>query len=217
MKKLILFGCGNQAKNIFNILNEEGVVVDGFCVDAEYHESDYYLDKPLHKTEDFFSRCSVDEYIVFLPLSAKKRCEFRKNKFLQFAERGYEFYTFISKRAFLYPPNNIGKNVYIEAGAMFHPDVTIGDNCYISGFTGIGHDSTIGAHSFIGPSVILCGNCEIGECVTIGASAVVRDNLRVAAGAVLGMGISVHHNIDKADVYVYSPLEEEHFVCKNPK
>ena len=215
MKKLILFGGGKQAKCMYKILSSEGVSIDGFCVDKEYFTEDSFLDLPMYDTESFFRNCSPDEFSVFLPLSAKDRCRFRKKKFLQFQEQGYQFFTFISKTSKNYTElSNIGTNVYFGHAAATHPDVIIEDNCYISEMAAIGHDCRIGKHSFIGPKALLCGSCDIGERVIIGAGAVLRENISIADGTIIGMGISVHKSIDKEGVYVFSPLEEEHFVVK---
>lgn len=187
--------------------------MSGFCVDDEFHKAAEYSGRPIYKTSEFLKACSREEYVLFLPLSARDRCQFRKRKFMQFEQLGYDFFTFVSKGAHVYTDRrNLGRNVYIGCSAILHPDVKVNDNCFLAERSGIGHDCCIGRDSFIGPGAILCGNCTIGEGVSIGAASVLRENLRVAAGSVIGMGISVHRDIEKAGIYLFSPLEDEHFV-----
>ena len=56
---------------MFQILQTEGIDVSGFCVDDEFYKDGYYFDKPLYRTSDFVRDCSRDEYVLFLPLSAR--------------------------------------------------------------------------------------------------------------------------------------------------
>jgi carbonic anhydrase/acetyltransferase-like protein (isoleucine patch superfamily) len=212
VKKLIVFGCGKQAKNIYKVLKFEGVAISGFCVDDEYYTEDSFFDKPMYKTSYFLSNCSPEEYIVFLPLSAQNRCKFRKDKFLQFEGYGYEFYTFISKGAMVYSDSeNIGRNVFIGHGAGIGPDAIIKDNCCISEFSLIGHDAIIDKHTFIASGAIIGASSRISERVVIALGVIIREDTYVAEGSVLGMGITIHRDIEKTGIYVFSPLEENHF------
>lgn len=218
MEKLIVFGCGKQAKNIVKILKYEGILVSGFCVDKEYHSEETYLGLPLYETENFLANFSPEEYQVFLPLSAIDKCNFRKEKFLQFDEKGFEFYSYISKWSLLHTEReNIGRNAYIGHSAKLGPDVIIGDNCCISECTLIGHDAVIGAHCFFASGAIIGASSTIGERVTIGLGAVIREGTHIAEGSVLGMGIKVHRDIKKSGTYIFSPLEEAHFTKKAKK
>ena len=56
---------------MFQILQTEGIDVSGFCVDDEFYKEGFFFDKPLYRTSDFVRDCSRDEYVLFLPLSAR--------------------------------------------------------------------------------------------------------------------------------------------------
>jgi len=208
----MLFGNSKQAKCMSKVLKFEGVETDVFCVDAEHKKEDTFLGKPLYSTEQFLSECSPNDYIAFLPVGAVDRCNFRKKKFFQFQEAGYDFFTFISRYSILYTNiKNIGTNVYIGSCAILHPDVVIGDNCYISEGAKIGHDTQIKPHCFVGPHTCMCGAVKLGERVMVGVGALIREKVEIAEGSIVGMGVAIHKSIEKAGVYVVSPVIEEHY------
>lgn len=204
-KKLIIFGASRQAKCIYKVLKFEGIEADGFCVDKEYKKEDIYVGKPLYSTDEFIHQCSPQEYIMLLPISFVNRCVFRKEKYLQFKNLGYDFYTHISKYALVYTDReNIGKNVYIASNTMIQPDVKIEDNSYISEGSQIGHDTHIHQHCFIGPQTTIGGSCDIGEGVHVGVGTVIREYVKVVSGAILGMGTAIYRDVESPGVHLHT-------------
>lgn len=211
-KKLVLFGNGRHIQCVYKVLQLEGVVVHGFCVDDKFFKEDTLLGKPVYKFSEFVQNCPPKYYQLFSPMSGKDRCKSRKEVFERFKNLNYEFYTFISQYAQLYTDRaNIGENVFIGTGARTHPDVIIKDNCYIGEGTLIAHDCVINKHSYIGAGSILAGGCNIGECVFVGMGVMMKTDITIPDNTSLGIGISIHRDIPKAGVYLFSPMEEKWF------
>lgn len=217
-KKLILFGNGNNIECIAQILELEGVIVDGFCVDDEYYNVPTLLGKPIYKFSEIAEKCPSDSHRMFSPMSGKKKCQPRKRVYEKLKALGYEFYTFISQKAHVYTAReNIGENVFIGSMVVIQPKTLIKDNVYLGEAALIAHDVVINKHSYVAAASIIAGGCVLEECVFLGINAIIRSDIKIVTNTMIGMGVRVHEDITESKIYVYSPIDEKHFNPQKPQ
>ncbi len=208
MEKVIIFGLGDIAEIAHLYLSESGKYqVVAFTVDKEYMKQNEFKGLPVVAFEDVQKIYPPDEYKMFIAIGYTKVNQLRAEKYYQAKEKGYEFISYISPKAFVASNAKIGENCFIFEDNTIQPFVTIEDNCILWSGNHIGHHSIIRSHCFIASHVVISGRCEIGEYTFIGVNATLRDNVKIGKSNVIGAGALIMKDTNDNEVYVAKPTE----------
>lgn len=208
MKKLIIFGVGEQAELAhFYFKNESKYQIFGFTVDSEYIETGTFMDGlPVIPFEEFILSYSPAEYDSFVAIGYSKINHLRAQKYLALKERGYNLATFISSKVTNYS-KSIGDNCFILENNTIQPYVKIGNNVTIWSGNHIGHHSIIEDHCFITSQVVISGGCTVGKYTFLGVNSTIRDHIKIGQDNIIGAGCLILNDTQVDNVFMEKGTE----------
>ena len=206
MSKVIIFGTGDNSQVAYYYLSEdEKYEVSAFVMDRSFITHDEFEGKPIVAFEKLEENYPPEIYSLFIPVGYTNINKLREEKFLEAKERGYNFISYISPKAFVAENVKIGENCFILEDNTLQPYVTIEDNCILWSGNHIGHHSTIRKNCFISSHVVIAGGCEIGQNSFLGVNATLRDHISIGKYNIIGMGALITKSSDDDSVFMDSP------------
>jgi len=124
-----------------------------------------------------------------------RRPVLRRDVFVAFKARGYDFASVIHPSATIASDAIIGEGAQIMAGAVIQPGVRIGSDALINTRASIDHDCLIGDHSHVAPGATLSGDVHLGTAVHVGTGATLIQGVHVGDEALIGAGATVFDNV----------------------
>lgn len=207
MKKLIIFGIGEQAEMAYYYFkNDSKYDVVAFTVDKKYIDKETLFDLPIIEFESIENIYSEEEYELFIAVGYNKINKLREEKYLLCKEKGYKIASYISSKASIFT-DKIGENSFILEDNTIQPYVTIGNNVTLWSGNHIGHHSIIQDNCFVTSHVVISGGCEIGENTFIGVNATLRDHIKIGKSNVIGAGALILGDTEDNKVYMANPTE----------
>ncbi|MCR4322235.1 MAG: acetyltransferase [Candidatus Brocadiaceae bacterium] len=182
--------------------------VVAFTVDGAYINANTHEGLPVVPFERLEETHDTGRIRLLIPLGYRHINGLRMQKFNEARQRGYQFVSYISSRASVWPDLQIGENCMVYEHAIIQPFAHIGDNVIIRSGVHISHHTAVGDHCFIGAEAALAGNVQVGERCFIGVNATVIDNLRVAERTFVGAGAVVIKNTEQDGVYAGNPARK---------
>lgn len=191
---VIVFGVGQIADVARVYLEQAGVQVAGFTVDAEFFDETVHAGLPVTPWNELEAAAPPSSTRLFCPISYRRVNAFRKAKFEEGKARGYQFASFIHHTC-INNASAIGENCFILENNVLQPFSEVGDNVVLWSGNHIGHHSRIGDHCFLASQVVISGGVEVGPRCFLGVNATVGDNLTLGEGVVVGAGALVLQNL----------------------
>ena len=207
MKKLIIFGIGEQAEMAYYYFkNDSKYDIVAFTVDKKYIDKETFFDLPIVEFESIENVYSEEEYELFIAIGYNKINKLREEKYLLCKEKGYKIASYISSKASIFT-DKIGENCFILEDNTVQPYVEIGNNVTLWSGNHIGHHSIIQDNCFVTSHVVISGGCEIGENTFIGVNATLRDHIKIGKSNVIGAGALILSDTEDSKVYMANPTE----------
>jgi sugar O-acyltransferase (sialic acid O-acetyltransferase NeuD family) len=202
-KPLVIIGAGEFAM-IANqyFTNDSDFDVRAFCVESAYLKESSLEGHPIEAYEEIEARFPPGQFHVFVAIPASQLNRLRRRFYEDLKHKGYQFATYISSRAFVWPNAKIGENTFIFENNVIQPYVVVGDNCILWSGNHIGHRTVIRNHVFIASHAVISGYCEIGESCFIGVNSTFNDYVKVGESAVIGSGALIARDVEPGKVYV---------------
>ncbi|MGL5988348.1 acetyltransferase [Cetobacterium sp.] len=193
MKKVIIFGIGDLAKELYIYIKGYKNVI-GFCVDNQYwdKEKKFFEGKIVYKISDFTPKDFEDIY--FITTIGYKNMRSKKKKYLELKRKGIKFTNFIHKSVIYENDLQIGENNIIFPGVIIEPGVKIGDNNIIWTRNVICHDVEIGSHNFIAAASLVGGFSKILDNNFIGFNSTINHNIIIEKEVLIGAKSLVNRN-----------------------
>lgn len=177
---MYLYGASGHAKVIIDILNAEGIKVDGLLDDNSAIKD--LLGYPVyHGSMDLSPLIiSIGDNRIRKKIAERLSCVFGK---------AVHPSTIISQYA------RIGEGTVLMQGVVIQSCVNIGKHCIINTGASIDHECQIDDFVHISPHATLCGNVQIGEGTWIGAGTTVIPGVKIGKWSVIGAGSVVTKDI----------------------
>lgn len=177
---MYLYGAGGHAKVIIDILNAEGVEVEGILDDDSSKIE--LLGYPIYPV-----RTDVSPLIVSIGdnLTRKQMVNKMSGKF----GKAIHPSAVISRYA------SIDDGSVVMQGAIIQSCASVGKHCIVNTGASIGHECLIGDFVQISPHVTLCGNVSVEEGAWLGAGATVIPGVKIGKWSVIGAGTVVTEDI----------------------
>jgi sugar O-acyltransferase (sialic acid O-acetyltransferase NeuD family) len=192
MAKVIIFGTTLSAELAhFYLLHDSNHEVVAFTVEAQYLKENTYKNLPVIPWEEIQGRYNATEYQLFAPITERQMNRVRERIYNEGKEKGYQFISYISSKATIFPEAQIGENCFILEDNTIQPFTTIGNNCVLWSGNHIGHHGTIKDHVFFTSHVVLSGRCIVGNNCFIGVNATIRDGCELGEGTLVAMGANL--------------------------
>jgi UDP-perosamine 4-acetyltransferase len=191
--EIIILGAGGHGRVLIDVLRRAGRTITA-ATDADPTRHGQTFDGvPIIGGDDAVLAKSKDKVLLVngqgnTPHRGDSGLKLRRELFLRFAERGYQFLNVVSPDAVVSATATLGHGCQILTGVIVHPGTKVGDNAVLNSAASVDHDCIIGAHSHIAPGTVLCGGVKVGASSHVGAGAVVIPNMKIGANAVVGAG-----------------------------
>lgn len=185
MKKVIIYGIGDLAKQLFFYLSEDGYEVEAFCVDEKYKKKNYILEKKIITFEELDIWYSKEKYIILLAIGY----DIMKNReilFEKIKKKGYKLMNYIHKAAYLSSDLEMGENNIILANVSIEPFVKIGNNNIIWSNVNICHNVQMGNHNFLAAQSLIGGFTKVGNRNFFGFNSSIIENLKLGNDLIIG-------------------------------
>lgn len=202
MKPVVIFGCGDFAQ----------VAARYLCDDSDYDVVAYTVDDA-HLTdtampglegvpfESVATHFPPSECEIFVAVGYSKINRARRTVTQRCRQRGYRFASYVSSRAHVHQPVELGENSFVFEANVVQPFVTIGDNVVMWSGNHIGHHSVIEEDCFIASHAVICGRVRIGRGSFIGVNATVIDGVTVGSENIIGAGSLITGDTEKNQVF----------------
>ena len=207
MKKLIIFGIGEQAEMAYYYFtNDSNYEVAGFTVDKEFIDQKTLFDLPIVEFDIIKQIYPIDIYTLFIAIGYNKVNALRTDKYFACKEKGYKIASYISSKASILT-KNIGENCFILEDNTLQPYVQVGNNVTLWSGNHIGHHSIIKDNCFITSHVVISGGVEVGNSTFIGVNATLRDHIKIGKSNVIGAGALILGDTEDNKVYMEKATE----------
>lgn len=207
MKKLIIFGIGEQAEMAYYYFTHDSEYeIVAFTVDEAFKSKEKLFDLPVFAFESIEGIYPNNEYELFIAIGYNKINKIREEKYLACKAKGYRIASYISSKASIFT-NDIGENALILEDNTIQPYVKIGNNVTLWSGNHIGHHSIIHDNCFITSHVVISGGCEVGDNTFIGVNATLRDHIQIGRFNVIGAAALILGDTEDNKVYMATATE----------
>ncbi|MFT5923094.1 MAG: sugar O-acyltransferase (sialic acid O-acetyltransferase NeuD family) [Paraglaciecola sp.] len=208
-KKVVIFGLKDFAElAYFYLTNDSDFEVVAFTANKEYCQESHFYGLPIVPFEELENYYPPIEFNLFAPMSGVGMNKLRRNVFEQGKQKGFTFISYISSKATVFQPDNIGENCFILEDNTIQPFTTIGDNVVLWSGNHIGHHGEICDHVFFTSHVVLSGHCLVESYCFLGVNSTIRDGIVLAEGSFIAMSASITKNTAPWGVYLGSPAKK---------
>ena len=204
MQKIILFGTGPFAKQVWNVIKDDTrYKLCGFCVEEMYFHDDLFCGLPVYSFEKLKNFYDEKEISILVCVGYKKMNRLRKDILHKCIGGGYNIISYISPKAFV-NTRDIGVGNIILDNVYIGYDCKIGDGNIFYPFSILAHDDVVGNYNFFSISASCAGNVQIGDFCFLGNNSTTKDGIKIADGSLVGAGSYIA--IDTESWSVYAPV-----------
>ena len=208
-RPVVIFGNLRSASLAwYCLVHDSDFDVAAFAVDEAYIASSTYEGLPLAPFETLEAHYPPRDYRLLIPTGYQRINGLRRARFEAARRRGYDFVSYVSSRASVWPDLHVGDNVLIYEHAIIQPFARIGSNCIIRSGAHISHHCQVADHAFVAAEVAMGGEGVVGEQAFVGVGAVLRDRIRIAPRSFIGAGAVVVQDTEADGVYVGNPARK---------
>jgi sugar O-acyltransferase (sialic acid O-acetyltransferase NeuD family) len=201
MDRIIIFGCGGQARSIINVLREDNNNIEIILVDENAKADEIIMN--CHTLQKYELR-EDDSYIIAIGDNCK-----RARKCQELKSKGHgRLVSVISKYSIIGIDTKIGNGTFVAPNSYIGPMAVIGDNTIINTGSVIEHETVIGNNTHIAPNATICGRTRIGDNVFCGAGSTVIDKICICNNVIIGAGAVVVKDIMENGKYVGVPAKK---------
>lgn len=201
MRKIILFGTGPLAKQIFNVIkNDTRYEIYGFCVEEKYLQDSLFCGLPVYPFEylqDFYDKKAIS---VIVCIGYKKMNKIRENILYKCIGGRYDVISYISPNASV-NSHNMGIGNIILDNVYIGYDCKIGDGNIFYPFSILAHDDVVGNYNFFSISASIAGNVQVGDFCFLGNNSTTKDGIKIADGTLVGAASYISKNTESWSVY----------------
>lgn len=209
MAKVIIFGVRDTAELAhFYLSHDSEHDVVAFTVSSEYLKEERFKGLPVVPFEDIDSEYPHEENKFFVPMTGRNMNRDREKIYYAAKSKGYDFVSYVSSKATLFPGARIGDNCFILEDNTIQPFTTIGNNVVMWSGNHIGHHGVIKDHIFFTSHVVLSGHCVVEPYCFFGVNSTIRDYTELAEGTLVAMAANITKNTEPYGVYFGNPAKK---------
>jgi sugar O-acyltransferase (sialic acid O-acetyltransferase NeuD family) len=191
---MYLYGASGHAKVIIDILNGNGVEIEGFFDDNE-DIKDLMGYRVLGKYD--LSKIGDQKIIISIGNNVLRR---------NVSERvSSEFGMAIHKSALISESTIINSGTVIMHGAIVQTRTIIGKHVIINTSAIVDHECEINDFVHISPNATLCGNVKVGVGTHVGAGAIIIPGIKVGCWSIIGAGSVIIKDVPDNVIVVGNP------------
>lgn len=193
MKDIIIFGTGNQAKVVTDLIKQMGT----HNIVGYYHH--YIEEETIVNDMKVICNEKSSHRLREIPYGfiAIGNGYYRK-KMVDFIQDIHPTMTYpILQHPFtcIHPDVSIGEGTLIMPGCIINVGCNIGKHALINTRASLDHDTVIEDYASIAPGVVTGGNVVVGHCSWVGLGSSVIQECKIGKHTVIGAGSTVIKNI----------------------
>lgn len=190
---MYLYGASGHAKVIIEILESQGIQVQGLFDDNM--EKHLLLDYPVKR----FNPALLENNELIIAIGDNKLRKELATKILAKYGQSIHPAATISKRS------TIGEGTVIMGHAIINSNTRIGKHCIINTSASVDHDCVIEDCCHISPNATITGNVTVGEGSWIGAGATIINGITIGKWCTIGAGAVIIRNVPNYATVVGNP------------
>lgn len=191
-EEIVIVGDGEFAEIAYEYFTyDSSYTVVAFAVEKNYITKDSLFELPVITFEEIEKLYSPKKYKLFTAITFTNLNRVRTRLYKEAKNKGYNFVSYVSSKAFVWRNAQIGENCFIFENTNIQYNVEIGNNVILWSGDHICHRTKIKDNCFVGSNVVISGYCEVGENSFLGANSTFVNNISignnsfVAAGALI--------------------------------
>lgn len=219
IEKIVILGNTQHSHMLREMVEgEDAAEIVAYTIDSKFineykiiHKDKEYPVVPFEKLEEVYP---PSEYKVFNTVGYSKMNDIRSKKSAECLAKGYEMFTFVSKKAIVLSNVSGGVGNVIMPGSYVGTNVKIGNNNVIYSGSILTHDITIKDNSFVGAGCTIGGNVVVGNNCFLGLNSTVKNGIKLADYSLIGAAAYVNKDTEEDGVYAparTSKLERKSF------
>lgn len=178
--KMYLYGASGHGKVIKEILEAQGIAVEGF-IDDNQDVTELSGLPVLHSAENIREMIvSIGSNNIRKSIAERLTCSFK---------------TAIHPSAVISSSVRIGEGSVVMAGSIVNAESVIGRHCIINTGASVDHECVLGDYVHVSPHATLCGDVHIGEGTWVGAGTTIIQGVRIGRWCVIGAGSVVTKDV----------------------
>jgi sugar O-acyltransferase (sialic acid O-acetyltransferase NeuD family) len=207
-KRLVIAGAGEFAEIAYEYFTHDSPwEVAAFSVDEKYIETPELLGLPVVPFERLAESHPPSDFAVYTAATYTQLNRVRARFYRICKERGYEFASYVSSRAFVWRNATIGENTFIFENNVVQYHAAIGNDVVLWSGNHIGHRAVVRDHCFLSSHVVVSGYCDIGESSFIGVGAAIGDRVKIGRDSVIGAGAVIVKDTEEGRIYRGNPAQ----------
>ncbi|EKB46772.1 UDP-3-O-[3-hydroxymyristoyl] glucosamine N-acyltransferase [Solibacillus isronensis B3W22] len=207
-EKLIIVGAGESAEIAYEYFTYDSPYeIKAFAVEKEHLKESKLYGLPVVPFEEVQLLYPVEKYKAFVAIAQTKLNRLRTRLYYETKNKGYQFVSYISSKAFIWRNVTIGENCFIFEHNVLQHQVNIGNNVVLWSGNHVGHRSIIKDNCFISSHVVIAGGSEIGESCFIGINSTINGAVKISKDCFISSGALVNKNTKKGKMYIGNPAK----------
>lgn len=207
-EKLVIVGAGELAEIAYEYFTYDSKYeVVAFTAEKDYINRDKLYELPVVPFEEVQQIYPANEYKAFVAIPYTNFNRLRTRLYYETKNKGYEFVSYVSSKAFVWKNVTVGENCFIFENNVLQHHVHVGNNVILWSGNHIGHRSVIKDHCFISSHAVIAGNCEIGESCFIGINSTINDEIKIGKDCFISSGALIIKNTEEGKIYKGSPAK----------
>lgn len=187
MKKLIIFGTGKIAQDVFHyIKNDSDFEIVAFTIDREFLKEEKFFDLPVVPFDEVEKKYPPQSHEMMVIMGYHNMNEVRTKKYFAAKEKGYKLASFVSSKASNIGNVQVGENCLVLENNTIQATSKIGNNVFLWCGNHIGHHSEIKDHNYLCGQVVISGGSVIGESCFVGVNATIGHEVKIGSRNFIG-------------------------------
>lgn len=216
-----IYGTTDLAENLFYLLTEDGIEIEGFVVDRKYISDQYKTFIIKNKTiklqvipwEDMEEQYKREEVAMYLCIGYTRMNCARREKFEEIKKRGYRIENYVHKTACV-ETDKMGEGNLIFEQAYVGMYAELGDGNIVYPKALIAHHTKVGDFNYFAISVSVAGHVIISDENFFGNNATTKDKIVIGSGNLIGANSYVRRDLSDENVIV--PMQSVILMDKKP-
>lgn len=207
--RYFIYGTTDLAENLFFLLVEDGIEVEGLVVDRKYITGQCKTFAFKNKTikiqvipwEDLEEHYKKEEIAIYLCIGYTKMNRARREKFEEIKRRGYRIENYIHKTACV-ETDKLGEGNLIFEQAYVGMYAELGDGNIVYPKALIAHHTKVGDFNYFAISASVAGHVIISDENFFGNNATTKDKIVIGNGNLIGANSYVQRDLSDENVIV---------------
>lgn len=202
-KKLIIFGTGQIAEEVFNYFEKDtDYKVEAFTVDDVFLKKKNFLNRPVVPFSKVERKYSPKFYDMFVAIGYTDLNQLRYKKYIESKKKGFNLASYVSSKASIIGGQKIRENCMILENTTIQTTAKIGNNVFIWSNNLIGHHVQLKNNTYIAGNCVIAGSSVLGEFSFMGVNSTIAHGVRIGKNCFIGANTYINKNISYNTVSV---------------